>query len=199
MEHSSKSGMTKGRMEAFSDGVIAIIITIMVLELKVPHGDRWEDLAPLWPVLLAYVLSFVNVGIYWINHHHLLQLMKAVDARILWSNMFHLFWLSLMPATTAWMGDSHFAAWPTAIFGIDLVLCGLSFTVLTLAIIRSEGTNSHTARLMGRGLRGKLSLLVYLLAIPLAFSAPVVSVALYFAVALSWFMPDSRAEALLRE
>ncbi len=186
--------MGKGRLEAFSDGVIAIIITIMVLELKVPHGDTLHDLSPLLPVLLSYVLSFANVGIYWNNHHHLLHTVTRVSAKVLWANLFLLFWLSLIPAATAWMGENHFAPTPIAVYGAVLLMCGASYYLLQLAIVAEQGPNSVLKAAIGRDWKGKLSVVVYAVAIPMAFVAHWVSLTLYVVVALTWFIPDRRIE-----
>jgi uncharacterized membrane protein len=192
--------MGKGRLEAFSDGVIAIIITIMVLELKVPHGENWSDLAPLATVLLSYVLSFLNVGIYWNNHHHMLHAVKQVDGAILWANMHLLFWLSLMPATTAWMGENHFAPVPVALYAMDLFMCGVSYSWLQFRIIRLHGNESVLAQAVGGDHKGKISLVAYLLAIPLALAGyPLISGVLIAAVALMWFLPDPRIEKVLQK
>ena len=190
--------MNKNRLEAFSDGVIAIIITIMVLEFKVPHGAQWADLQPLWPIFLSYVLSFVNVGIYWNNHHHLLHATKHVNASILWANMNLLFWLSLMPFTTAWMGENHFAAIPVALYALDLMLCAIGYTVLQAQIIKSQGTDSLLHQAVGSDLKGKVSLCSYVISIPLALlGLPWLAGLLLAAVSLIWFVPDQRIEKKL--
>jgi uncharacterized membrane protein len=190
--------MNKTRLEAFSDGVIAIIITIMVLEMKVPHGDAWADLIKLWPVFLSYVLSFANVGIYWNNHHHMLHAVKRVSGGILWANLHLLFWLSLMPFTTGWMGENHFAPLPVAVYAFDLMMCALAYTLLQVQIIRLHGTQSVLASAVGKDLKGKISLATYIAAIPLAllgYSA--LAGALLIAVACIWFIPDRRIETQL--
>ena len=190
--------MNKSRLEAFSDGVIAIIITIMVLEFKVPHGSKWADLLPLWPVFVSYVLSFVNVGIYWNNHHHLLHATKHVNASILWANMNLLFWLSLMPFTTAWMGENHFAAIPVALYALDLMLCAIGYTVLQAQIIKSQGADSLLHQAVGSDLKGKVSLGSYTISIPLALlGLPWLAGVLLAAVSLIWFIPDQRIERKL--
>lgn len=189
--------MGKTRLEAFSDGVLAIIITIMVLELKVPHEASLEALGELWPVFLSYILSFVNVGIYWNNHHHMLHTVHRVSGGILWANMHLLFWLSLMPFATAFMGENHFAALPVALYGVDLLMCAIAYFILTRAIIKVEGQDSELARAIGRDWKGKVPLPVYGLAIALAFVAPWLSALLYLAVALMWLIPDGRIEKTL--
>ena len=187
--------MNKTRLEAFSDGVIAIIITIMVLELKVPHGAEWKDLAQLGPVFFSYVLSFANVGIYWNNHHHLLHAAKKVNGRILWANLHLLFWLSLMPFTTAWMGENHFAALPTAVYALDLLVCAVAYTLLQFEIIRLHGNESVLASAIGSDRKGKISLAAYVLSIPIALLGyPLMAGALMIAVAAMWFIPDQRIE-----
>jgi len=186
--------MGKGRLEAFSDGVLAIIITIMVLELKVPHGKSVAALAPLMPVFLTYVLSYIVLGIYWNNHHHMFQLCHRINGQILWANLHLLFWLSLIPFTTGWMGENHFAALPTAAYGVVLVGAALSYTLLQTAILKEEGPGSKLAAAVGSDRKGKLSLVMYVLAIPLAFVNQFISDAIYVAVALVWFIPDPRIE-----
>ena len=190
--------MEKNRLEAFSDGVLAIIITIMVLELKVPKGAGFAALTPLVPVFSSYVLSFIYVGIYWNNHHHLLQTTRHVSAAILWSNLHLLFWLSLFPFTTAWMGENRVAPAPTAVYGVVLLLAAIAYYVLQTSILRHEGRNSLLASAIGRDWKGKLSPLIYLSAIPLAFVRPWIANALYGFVALLWLVPDRRIERALR-
>jgi uncharacterized membrane protein len=189
--------MSKGRLEAFSDGVLAIIITIMVLELSVPHNADLAALLPLVPVFLSYVLSFVFLGIYWSNHHHLLQAIKHVDGRVLWANLHLLFWLSLIPFVTAWMGENNFAAWPVALYGIVMVCAAVAYLVLTRALIALHGQDSTLATAVGRDLKGKLSVVVYLVAIPLAFLSSWFAGALYVLVAVMWLVPDRRIETTL--
>jgi uncharacterized membrane protein len=190
--------MTKSRLEAFSDGVIAIIITIMVLELKVPHGDQWGDLAKLTPVFISYVLSFVNVAIYWNNHHHMMHAVQKVSGSILWANMHLLFWLSLVPFTTGWMGENHFAALPVAVYAFDLLMCAVAYTVLQFRIIRLHGSDSALARALGSDIKGKTSLACYVIAIPLALLGHTwVSISLLVLVWLIWFIPDRRIEKVL--
>ena len=187
--------MNKNRLEAFSDGVIAIIITIMVLEIKVPHGEQFADLLPLWPIFLSYILSFVNVGIYWNNHHHLLHATKHVNGNILWANLNLLFWLSLMPFATAWVGENHFAATPMALYAADLCMCAISYIFLQARIIKAHGMDSLLSQAVGHDLKGKISLGCYVLAIPLALSGlPTVAGLLIFAVACIWLIPDRRIE-----
>lgn len=186
--------MTKGRLEAFSDGVLAIILTIMVLELKVPHGITFAALKPLWPVMLSYVLSFTFIGIYWNNHHHLLHAVDHVDGASLWANLHLLFWLSLTPFVTAWMGQNHFAAWPVAAYGVVLLMSGVAYYILVRALTACAGHNLRLAEAVGSDGKGKLSVLVYAVAIPLAFVRPWLAGALYLAVALLWLIPDRRIE-----
>ena len=189
--------MTKNRLEAFSDGVLAIIITIMVLELKVPHGDGFAALKPLLPVFLSYVLSFIYVGIYWNNHHHLLHSTRHVSAGILWANLHLLFWLSLFPFATGWMGENHFTPMPTAAYGVVLFMAGVAYSILQLAIIARHGPQSLLAKALGRDVKGKLSVVLYLVAIPLAFANPWLANAIYVLVALWWLIPDRRIERVI--
>ena len=185
--------MTTGRVEAFSDGVIAIIITIMVLELRPPHDVSLAGLKPLLPVFGSYVMSFVYLGIYWNNHHHLFHATQHVNGRCLWANLHLLFWLSLVPFTTAWMGENHFATWPVALYGGVLLLCGIAYYILVRALLASPG-NELLANALGSDFKGKISIVVYLVAIPLAFVRPWLSLALYILVAIVWLAPDSRIE-----
>ncbi|TCT23206.1 TMEM175 family protein [Thermomonas haemolytica] len=187
--------MGKGRLEAFSDGVLAIVITIMVLELKVPHGSDLASLQPLLPVFLSYVLSFVYVGIYWNNHHHMLHATRRVSGGVLWANLHLLFWLSLFPFATAWMGENHFTAVPTAAYGVVLLMAAIAYWVLQQRIITLEGPDSLLARAVGADIKGKLSPLAYLLAIALAFVQPWLAWAVYVLVALVWLVPDRRIES----
>jgi uncharacterized membrane protein len=189
--------VTKGRLEAFSDGVIAILITIMVLELRAPEDVTFGALGPLAPVLLSYVLSFVNLGIYWSNHHHLIQASKVVDGRVLWANLHLLFWLSLFPFGTAWMGQHGFASIPTALYGVPLVMAAIAYFILVRALIAAPGQAESLATAIGSDRKGKLSIVAYLVAIPVAFIAPFASVAIYVAVAAIWFVPDRRMERAL--
>jgi uncharacterized membrane protein len=189
--------MSKGRMEAFSDGVLAIIITIMVLELAVPHEPDPGALLPLLPKFVSYALSFVFLGIYWSNHHHLLQAVKHVDGRALWANLHLLFWLSLIPFVTAWMGENHFAAWPVALYGFILVLAAIAYFILTRALIVLHGRESVLATAVGRDFKGKVSVVIYLVAIPLAFVNSWLAGGLYVLVAALWLVPDRRIEQTL--
>ena len=189
--------MNTNRLEAFSDGVIAIIITIMVLELKVPHGAGLEALSPLLPVFLSYLLSFVNVGIYWNNHHHMLHATRSVSGLVLWANLHLLFWLSLIPFTTGWSGENHFAAMPTALYGANLLLAAFAFLFMQRAIVATDGPESPLARAVGTDRKGLVSRVLYALAIPAAFLRPWISWALYIAVALLWLAPDPRIERVL--
>ena len=189
--------MEKNRLEAFSDGVIAIIITIMVLELKVPHTAELTELKPLLPVLLSYVLSYIYVGIYWNNHHHMFHSTKHVTGGILWANLHLLFWLSLLPFTTGWMGENHLAPTPTAVYGFVLLMAALAYYILQHAIIRQQGPNSLLAAAVGSDRKGKLSPAIYVVAIPLAFVNPWIASALYVSVALIWLVPDRRIERAL--
>jgi len=189
--------MPKGRLEAFSDGVIAIIITIMVLEMKVPHGGRLEDLAPLLPVFLSYVLSFVYVGIYWNNHHHMLHACTAVNGAILWANLHLLFWLSLFPFTTGWMGENHFTRLPTTLYGVVLLMAAIAYLVLQQAIIRAQGQGSVLKKAIGRDWKGKLSLLLYIVAIVTTVRTSWIAQAILVIAALIWLIPDRRIEKRL--
>jgi uncharacterized membrane protein len=189
--------MGKSRLEAFSDGVIAIIITIMVLELRVPHGAELATLAPLWPKFLSYILSFVYVGIYWNNHHHMLHAASRVTAPVLWANLHLLFWLSLFPFATGWMGENHFAALPAALYGLVLLLAAIAYWLLQQAIIAAQGPDSVLQRAVGSDWKGKLSPLFCLAAIPAAFWFTGLSMALYVGVALLWLVPDRRIERTL--
>jgi uncharacterized membrane protein len=189
--------MTTARLEAFSDGVIAIIITIMVLEMKVPHGSGLEDLRPLLPVFLSYVLSFVYVGIYWNNHHHMLHACTAVTGRILWANLHLLFWLSLFPFTTGWMGENHFTAVPTALYAVALLMAAIAYYLLQQSIIRAEGENSILKKAIGRDWKGKLSPVLYVVAILATLHAAWIGQAVLVIAALIWLIPDRRIEKSL--
>jgi uncharacterized membrane protein len=186
--------MTKGRLEAFSDGVIAIIITIMVLEMKVPHGSRLEDLAPLLPVFLSYVLSFVYVGIYWNNHHHMLHACTTVTGAILWANLHLLFWLSLFPFTTGWVGENHFTTVPTVLYGLVLLMAAIAYYLLQQAIIRAQGQDSLLKQAVGRDWKGKLSPVLYIVAIVATLRSSWISQAVFVIAALIWLIPDRRIE-----
>jgi uncharacterized membrane protein len=195
----SRAKMKTTRLEAFSDGVLAIIITIMVLELKVPHAIELAALKPVLPVLLSYVLSFIYLGIYWNNHHHLFQATEEVSGGILWANLHLLFWLSLFPFTTAWMGENHLAAIPTAVYGFVLLMAAIAYYVLQRTIIAKEGRESLLAQAVGKDWKGKLSPLFYLAAIPLAFVSPWIAGGLYVFAALLWLIPDPRIERELEK
>lgn len=184
--------MGKGRIEAFSDGVIAIIITIMVLEIKVPHGEDWASLSPLIPVFLAYVLSFVNVGIYWSNHHHMFHAVKHIDGKVLWWNLHLLFWLSLMPFSTGFMAENHFAPIPVAVYAFDLLMCAVAYKILIVNLIGHHGKDSEFAKALGMDFKGKVSQTFYVAAIPLAFMNQWIALALMAIVAGIWFIPDRR-------
>jgi uncharacterized membrane protein len=189
--------VNKNRLEAFSDGVLAIIITIMVLELKVPHGTDLDALKPILPVFLSYVLSFIYVGIYWNNHHHLLHTVKHVSGGILWANLHLLFWLSLFPFTTGWLGENHVAPIPAAAYGLVLLMAGCAYLILQAAIIAEQGRDSLLKFALGRDWKGKLSSALYLAAIPLAFVSPWIAIAVYVFVAFLWLIPDRRIERVL--
>lgn len=191
--------MEKNRLEAFSDGVLAIIITIMVLELKVPHSADLAALAPLWPTVASYILSFIYVGIYWNNHHHMFQASRSVDASVLWSNLHLLFWLSLLPFTTGWMGENHFARWPTVCYGVDLFACAAAYHLLQGRLVRHHGADSRLAKALGRDVKGKASVVLYLFGIALAAADyPHVGALFFVAVALMWLVPDRRMERAIR-
>ena len=190
--------MGKGRLEAFSDGVIAIIITIMVLEMKVPHGENLQALSPLLPTFLSYLLSFVYVGIYWNNHHHMLHATSKVSGPILWANLHLLFWLSLFPFATGWMGENHFASAPSALYGFVLLMAALAYLILQKSIIAVEGPQSVLRRAVGSDWKGKLSPIIYLSGMAASFRAPWLSQALYVFAALIWFVPDRRIERALK-
>lgn len=186
--------MTKGRIEAFSDGVLAIIITIMVLELKVPHGIDLNVLRPLWPAFLSYLLSFIYVGIYWNNHHHMLHAARHVNGMVLWANLHLLFWLSLIPFVTGWMGENHFAPLPTAFYGFILLMSATAYSILQFTITRADDRDSLLARIMGKDIKGKISPILYSIAIMAAFAHEAISLFLYALVAAMWFIPDARIE-----
>jgi uncharacterized membrane protein len=191
--------MTKGRVEAFSDGVIAILITIMVLELKVPHGDTFEAIRPAMPVFLAYVLSFVYLGIYWNNHHHMLHATTRVTGGALWANLHLLFWLSLVPVVTHWLGEHHHSPLPTAAYGVVMFFSAIAYVFLQSILLRDAAHNPALARAIGSDTKGKISLALYLASIPLAFVATWISIGIYVMVALIWLIPDRRIERVLQE
>jgi uncharacterized membrane protein len=186
--------MNKGRLEAFSDGVLAVIITIMVLEMKSPHGTNLDALRPVVPVFLSYVLSFAYIAIYWNNHHHLLHATQRVNGATLWANLHLLFWLSLIPFATAWMGENHLDAWPVAVYGMVLLLAAIAYFILTKTLIRVQGQNSTLAASLGRDFKGKVSIVIYAAAIPLAFVQPRIAILCYGVVAFTWLVPDRRIE-----
>lgn len=190
--------MGKTRLEAFSDGVIAILITIMVLEMKVPHGGTLEVLLPVWPVFLSYILSFVYVGIYWNNHHHMLHTCHKVTGGILWANLHLLFWLSLIPFASGWVGENHFTSAPTALYGVVLLMSAIAYFILQQQIIATQGEDSLLKKAVGSDWKGKLSPITYATAIPLAFWYPLLSMALYVGMALIWLIPDRRIEKVLK-
>jgi uncharacterized membrane protein len=189
--------MDKNRLEAFSDGVIAIIITIMVLELKVPESPKLEALIARWPLFFCYILSYIYIGIYWNNHHHMLKATERVNGAILWANLHLLFWLSLFPFVTRWMGEDHFGKAPTSIYGVVLLLAALAYTILQNTIIKEHGRHSVLAAAVGKDRKGKLSVILYIAAIPLAFLKPWIAGVIYVAVALIWLIPDRRIERLI--
>jgi uncharacterized membrane protein len=186
--------MTKARLEAFSDGVIAILITIMVLELHVPHETTWAALGPLVPIFLTYVLSFVFVGIYWNNHHHMLHAADRINGRVLWANLHLLFWLSLIPFVTGWMGQNHFAPLPTSVYGVVMFFAAIAYYILAHVLIAAQGRDSRLARALGADYKGKISVVLWAAGIVLAFVNPSISVAIYIGVALTWLVPDNRIE-----
>ncbi len=186
--------MHKGRIEAFSDGVIAIILTIMVLELKVPHGQSLADLFPLMPIFFSYVLSFIYVGIYWNNHHHLYQAVKNITGKVLWANLHLLFWLSLIPFVTAWAGENHFSEVTVALYGFVLLMAGFAYYVLSNSLIKHHGPDSVLAMAIGRDLKGIISMVAYLVAMPVAFWNSSLAMAIYVFVAVVWLVPDTRIE-----
>lgn len=186
--------MQKGRLEAFSDGVIAILITIMVLELKIPHGGNLADLKPLVPVFISYIISFVYIGIYWNNHHHMMQAVKSINGAALWANMHLLFWLSMVPFVTGWMGENNFTQWPTILYGVSLIMSGIAYVILQAVLIRHDGPDSKLAKATAGNFKGNLSTIIYAIAIAIAFINPCISFILYAAVACIWFIPDRRIE-----
>ena len=191
--------MSKGRLEAFSDGVIAILITIMVLELRIPHGADWAALRPLLPVFLTYVLSFVILGIYWNNHHHMLHAAERISGKVLWANQHLLFWLSLVPFVTGWMGENHFAPLPTAVYGFVMLAASVAYFILARTLVAAQGPHSRLAAALGSDTKGMLSTALYAAAIPLAFVNQWISDAIYVFVALIWLVPDRRIEAKLEQ
>ena len=191
--------MTTARMEAFSDGVIAIIITVMVLEMRAPRGTDLAALRPMIPVFLSYLLSFVFLGIYWSNHHHLLQVAEHVNGSVLWANLHLLFWLSLTPFVTNWMGDNQFAAWPVALYGVVLLCAAIAYFILVRALLKLHGLDSVLATALGSDFKGKISIVIYLVAIPLAFVRSWLACALYVFVAIMWLVPDRRIERTVRK
>lgn len=191
--------MKKGRLEAFSDGVLAIIITIMVLEIKVPHGEELSDLKPLIPVFLSYVLSFIYLGIYWNNHHHMLHTVRSVKGDILWANLHLLFWLSLVPFVTGWMGENHFHTVPMAMYGFILLMAAISYYILQLRIMKSQGKNSVLRKAIGKDIKGKISPVIYLIAIGSCWINPWIAGGLYTLVAFIWLVPDKRIETILKD
>lgn len=191
--------MGKGRLEAFSDGVLAIIITIMVLEMKVPHGNDLASLKPLLPVFISYILSFGYVAIYWNNHHHLLHAAHKINGKVMWANSHLLFWLSLMPFTSGWMGENHFSSIPTAIFGVDLLMAAIAYSILTQCLVKLHGRDSTLAKAVGNDAKGKISVVLNAMAIALSCFNSWISLALYALIAIMWFIPDKRIERKLEE
>jgi uncharacterized membrane protein len=190
--------MTRNRLEAFSDGVLAIVITIMVLELKVPHDPSWAALRALWPVFLSYTLSFIYIGIYWNNHHHMLHAVQHVNGPVLWANQHLLFWLSLVPFATGWMGENHFASLPVAIYGVSLLMPAIAYYILTRVLIRLHGADSHFAKALGSDLKGRVSLALYLVGVVTSLKIPGLAMAIYALVAVLWLVPDRRFERAFR-
>jgi uncharacterized membrane protein len=186
--------MTKGRMEAFSDGVLAIIITIMVLEMKVPHGSSFSDLKPIIPIFISYVLSFVNVAMYWNNHHHMIQAAHKINGTVLWTNIHLLFWLSLFPFVTGWMGENNFPVIPVALYGIVSLMAGVAYYILAHCLTGIHGRESEFAKALGTDTKGKLSVIIYTLGVGLCFIHPLIGLGMYFLVAVMWFIPDRRFE-----
>ncbi|MCD6017392.1 MAG: Potassium channel [Bacteroidetes bacterium] len=191
--------MRTSRVEAFSDGVLAIIITIMILEIKVPHGDTFQDLMPIVPKFITYLLSFIYIGIYWNNHHHLWQAVGHVNGKILWANLHLLFWLSLLPFTTGWMGENHFSAYPVALYGFVLLMASIAWVILAQLIVKEEGDTSKIARALKNTTKVKVSILLYCIGVILSFFQPVISIAGFVIVAVLWFIPDKRIEESLKK
>jgi uncharacterized membrane protein len=192
--------MEKNRLEAFSDGVLAIVITIMVLELKVPHSEDLQALIPLWPVAVSYVLSFIYVGIYWNNHHHMMQVAQSVNGKVLWSNLHLLFWLSLLPFTTGWMGENHFSRWPTMLYGVNLLTCAIAYVIFQITLVHHHGPESLLARALGKDAKGKISPAFYFFGIlSAALDWPRLGFVFFVLVALLWLVPDQRMEKALTE
>ncbi len=189
--------MDSVRLQAFSDGVLAIIITIMVLELKVPHGDNLNDLKPLLPVFISYVLSFIYIGIYWNNHHHMLYTVEHINGKVLWANSHLLFWLSLIPFASAWMGENNFSKWPVIIYGVVLTMDSIAYYILAQTLVKIQGKDSTLAKAIGRDKKGIISLIVYLIGIAFCFISPWISLGLYALVAAMWLIPDKRIERKL--
>lgn len=189
--------MTKNRLEAFSDGVIAIVLTIMVLELKIPHSADISSLQPILPAYLSYVLSFIYIGIYWNNHHHLFQAVQHINGRILWANLHLLFWLSIVPFMTGWMGENHFAVYPVAFYGGVLFMCAIAYYILAQTLVKHHRQGSVLVTAIGTDFKGKISLVIYMVAILLAFVSEWIAVGLYVVVAVMWFVPDTRIEKAL--
>ncbi|MBS1609294.1 MAG: DUF1211 domain-containing protein [Bacteroidetes bacterium] len=190
--------MNKNRLEAFSDGVLAIIITIMVLEIKTPHGSSWQDIKPLLPIVFSYLFSFVYVGIYWNNHHHLFHIVKGINGKVLWGNLHLLFWLSLLPFATAWMDENNFESLPVAFYGFILFMCGTSWKILTTIMIKFEGENSKLKQAYRNDTKSTISIVFYILGIISAFFYPIISLILYISVACIWFIPDKRIEKQIK-
>ena len=191
--------MKTGRLEAFSDGVLAIVITIMVLEMKVPKGGDFEALKPLLPLFLTYLGSFIYLGIYWNNHHHLMQIANKVNGKILWANLNLLFWLSLFPFVTGWMGENHFEKSPVALYGVVLLLAAIAYRILAYYVIKSEGKSSHVSKALGKDSKGIISILIYLIGVAVSFVNPIVSIILYISVAIIWLIPDKRIEKQIKQ
>ncbi|MBG1231167.1 TMEM175 family protein [Aestuariivirga litoralis] len=189
--------MGKGRLEAFFDAVVAVAITIMVLELKPPHGAEPAELLGALPIFLSYILSFIYIGIYWVNHHHFYYLVHKISGGMLWANLHLLFWLSLIPFTTGWMGENHFAMWPVVVYALNLLACAIAYTIMSFVAVGVHGAGSDVAKAVGRDKKGKISLVIYLLSLPLAFINPMLSCACFVAVALIWFIPDRRIERVM--